>query len=83
LEKIGFLDFTPFFCPDLLEKQMMRPKILAENAVNDHVLLIEFDNRQKKKYDLAPLLDQEMFSPLKNSALFKAVQVEHGLQGLT
>ncbi len=35
---------------------MMRPKILAENAVNDHVLIIEFDNRQKKKYDLAPLL---------------------------
>ena len=57
---------------------MIVPKILAVNAVNDHTLVIEFKNRQKKKYDLAPLLEKEMFSPLKNSALFKAVQVEQG-----
>ena len=57
---------------------MIVPKILAANVVSDHTLVIEFDNKQKKKYDLAPLLNKEMFSPLKNSAMFKAVQVEQG-----
>lgn len=47
-------------------------------AIDDHVLLVEFDNHQRKKYDVSPLLKQEMFSPLKNPAFFKAVRVEQG-----
>jgi len=54
------------------------PKIQSATAIDDRTLLIEFDNNQKKKYDITPLLVREMFYPLNNPALFKAVQVEEG-----
>jgi hypothetical protein len=57
---------------------MQYPKIKSAKAIDDHTLVVEFDNNEKKKYDISPLLEKEMFSPLKNPALFKAVQVETG-----
>ncbi len=57
---------------------MMYPKIQSAITLDNHTLLIEFDNYQKKKYDITPLLKKEMFTPLKNPALFKSVQVEQG-----
>ncbi len=57
---------------------MQLPKIKSALAIDNHTLLIEFDNNQKKKYDITPLLSKDMFSPLKNPALFKAVKVEQG-----
>jgi len=57
---------------------MTYPKIQSAKAVDDHTLVIEFSNKQKRKYDITPLLEREMFAPLKNQALFKAVQVEQG-----
>ena len=54
------------------------PKISAARAIDNRTLVIEFDNKKKKKYDIAPLLTKEMFSPLSNPALFKAVQLEQG-----
>ena len=57
---------------------MKYPKVQTAMAIDDHTLVIEFDNKQKKKYDITPLLKKEMFSLLKNPAVFKAVKVEHG-----
>lgn len=57
---------------------MTYPKIHSANAIDDRTLLIEFKNKQKKKYDITPLLQKEMFAPLKNPALFKSVQVDQG-----
>ena len=57
---------------------MKYPKVKSVLAINEHTLLVEFDNNEKKKYDISPLLDREMFSPLKNPALFKDVKVEEG-----
>ncbi len=57
---------------------MHYPKIKAARAIDHHTLIVEFDNNQKKKYDISPLLEKEMFLPLKNAALFRAVQVEKG-----
>jgi hypothetical protein len=56
----------------------MYPKISSAITINDHTLLIEFDNNQKKTYDITPLLKKEMFTPLKNPVLFNSVQVETG-----
>ena len=53
-------------------------KVQSASAIDDHTLVIEFDNKQKKTYDITPLLDNEMFVPLRNQALFKSVQVENG-----
>ena len=44
---------------------MTCPKIQSAKAVDDHTLVIEFNNKQKKKYDITPLLKREMFDPLK------------------
>ena len=57
---------------------MNYPKIETAKTINDHTLLVEFDNKQKKMYDITPLLKRDMFIPLGNPALFKAVKVEQG-----
>ena len=57
---------------------MNYPKINSAEALDNHTLLIEFDNSAKKIYDVTPLLQKEMFAALKNSAFFKNVRVEKG-----
>ena len=57
---------------------MKPPRILSATAVDDRTLVVEFDNKQRKQFDITPLLKRTMFSSLKNSALFKAVKVEPG-----
>ncbi len=57
---------------------MKYSKVKSAKAIDDRTLLIEFNNQQKKKYDITPLLQKEMFLPLKNPAFFKAVRVEQG-----
>jgi len=57
---------------------MKYPKIKSASAIDNHTLLVEFDNSKKKKYDVTQLLNKDMFSPLKNPGLFKAVKVEQG-----
>ncbi len=54
------------------------PKVRSVKAADNHALIVEFDNNEKKRYDVTPLLEKEMFAPLKNAALFKAVRVEQG-----
>ena len=51
--------------------------------MNDHTLLVRFDNGQERKYDIAPLLTKKMFAPLKNPALFRSVKVEQGGYAIT
>ncbi len=57
---------------------MKYPKILSAVAIDNHTLVIEFDNKQMKKYDITPLLKKEIFYSLKNPAFFKTVKVEQG-----
>lgn len=57
---------------------MQYPKVRSVSAIENHTLLVEFDNDERKKYDVSPLLSEDMFAPLKNKALFKAVKVEQG-----
>ncbi len=57
---------------------MKCPKIKSVSAIDSHTLLVEFDNKEKRKYDVTPLLGKEIFAPLKNPSFFKAVKVEQG-----
>jgi hypothetical protein len=55
------------------------PKVKAVRPLADKRLLVEFDNGEAKVYDCMPLLDSEVFAPLRNEALFRRVRVEdHG-----
>ena len=57
---------------------MKYPKVRSVKATDNHILIVEFDNYEKKQYDVTPLLEKAMFAPLRNTALFKAVRVEQG-----
>jgi hypothetical protein len=57
---------------------MQYPRIKSASAIDNNTLIVEFDNNELKKYDVSQLLNNEMFAPLKNPALFKAVKVEQG-----
>ncbi len=57
---------------------MKYPKVRSVKGTDSHILIVEFDNNEKKQYDVTPLLEKEMFFPLKSTALFKSVRVEQG-----
>ncbi|CAN5393390.1 hypothetical protein BH20ACI2_BH20ACI2_16180 [soil metagenome] len=57
---------------------MRYPRISSAIAIDDHTLLVEFDNAAKRLYDIRPLFAKEYFTPLKNFAFFKAVKVDTG-----
>ncbi len=57
---------------------MRPPRIKSVEPKDDHFLVVEFEDRTRKVYDAAPLFDLEVFSPLKNSAFFRAVKVDSG-----
>jgi len=47
------------------------------------ILFVEFENGQKKKYDIKPLLNKwPVFRELKNYALFRLVRVDVGGYGI-
>lgn len=57
---------------------MNYPKVHSAKAIDDHTLLVEFDNSVQKLYDFTSLLENEMFRPLINSAFFRNAQIEKG-----
>ena len=57
---------------------MKCPKIRTVSVIDSHTLLLKFNNDEKKTYDITPLLEKEMFFPLKDNAVFKNVIVEQG-----
>jgi hypothetical protein len=57
---------------------MKPPKIHNVTATENYQLLVEFENNDKRQYDVKPLLNNEMFTELKNVAFFKNVKIEQG-----
>jgi hypothetical protein len=55
------------------------PKIANVKPQKDKKLLVTFRNGIKKVYDCSPLLDNNVFKPLTNDALFNSVKADrHG-----
>ncbi len=57
---------------------MKYPTIKSVLITDKYTLLVGFSNDEKRKYDVSPLLNREMFSVLKKQAFFKNVQIETG-----
>ena len=55
---------------------MQYPKIKSAWAIDDHTLLVEFSNAEKRQYDITKLLGNKMFSPLKKPSYFKKLKVD-------
>lgn len=55
------------------------PKIKNVAPLEGKKLLVTFNNDTKKIYDCSPLLEDEVFKPLMNDALFRSVKADrHG-----
>jgi len=52
------------------------PKIKSAQTIDDHTIIVEFVNSQKRKYDFVHLMKTETFSPLKNPAFFQNFQLD-------
>ena len=59
------------------------PRIKTASPIDDHTLLVTFDNNEKRKYDVQPLLSKSMFEPLKNPVLFRSFRIESGGYAIT
>ena len=55
------------------------PKVRFVEALEDKVLLVQFDNGETRFYDCKPLLSEDAFALLASDALFRAVKADrHG-----
>jgi len=54
------------------------PTVVNASAIDEHTLLIVFTDGKTKKYDITPLLDKEMFEPLRNPTFFRNFHIESG-----
>lgn len=53
-------------------------KVLNVAPLENYCILAEFENGEKRVYDIKPLLERAVFSPLKNIELFNSVYIEYG-----
>lgn len=58
------------------------PRVISVQTVNDTELLIRFDNKVEKGYDVAPLFAKPPFHRLIDPAFFKAVSADAGGYGI-
>ena len=61
---------------------MKYPSIKSAKAVNEHIILVEFSNSERKTYDVTPLLSKNIFEPLRNPIFFKNFKVDTGGYGI-
>ena len=53
----------------------MRPKAINVIPQDDYTLLLEFDNGEKKIFDVKPYLEHKAFKDLKDKDNFKSVKI--------
>ncbi len=44
----------------------------------DYMLLLEFENGERRVFDMRPYMDKKPFVQIKNAALFAQARVEYG-----
>ena len=57
---------------------MKTPRIRSAEPLDNHTLLVVFDNDEKRKYDVLPLLKNSVFEPLRSPAFFRSFSLEKG-----
>ena len=53
----------------------MRPKAKEVKPMENYILLVTFDNGEKKMFDVKPYLEFKIFEDLKNVSIFNTVHV--------
>lgn len=52
--------------------------VISVKPLENHRLLLEFENGEKRIGDISPLLSRPVFAFLKDAALFNSVYIEYG-----
>jgi hypothetical protein len=52
--------------------------VVKVEAMPDYSLLLEFENGEKRVFDMSPLMDKKPFSQLKGTPLFTRAFVDYG-----
>lgn len=52
--------------------------VVSVKATNDYRLHLEFENGEKRIFDMTPFMEKRPFVRLKGSALFLAARVDYG-----
>ena len=52
--------------------------VVRVNAKPDYTLVLEFENGEKRVFDMRPLMDKKPFAQLKGSHLFAMASVDYG-----
>lgn len=55
---------------------MLRPTAIWVKANDDYTLNVEFDNGEKKRFDVRPYIRGEWYGQLDNMEYFKQVRVD-------
>ena len=58
------------------------PRIDSVEPLDPYVIKVTFRNGVIKIYDCSPLLDEEVFEPLRNKGFFLNVHVDNGGYGV-
>ncbi len=53
----------------------MYAQVTEVYAIDDHELILTFDNHERRVFDISPYLDIGRFAELKDSAVFKRIAV--------
>ncbi len=52
--------------------------VISVKPQKNNILLLVFENNEKRLFDMTPYLDKKPFIKLKNSPLFKKAKIEYG-----
>lgn len=56
----------------------MNPRVKAVKAENNHILLLEFANAEKKRFDVSPYIGKGIFASLSDEPFFRREAVFFG-----
>ena len=51
----------------------MNPKVKEVRPESDYILSLTFENGERRRFDMKPYLDYEVFRPLKDMKMFRSV----------
>jgi hypothetical protein len=57
---------------------IMNPYVKSVRALDDYQLALEFENEERRLFDMKPYLNRGIFARLQNHALFQAARVVAG-----
>ena len=57
----------------------MNPRVKSVKAESNYILLLEFANGEKKRFDVSPYIGKEVFVPLSDESFFRRVKFFWGI----